>query len=75
MIQDFDKIFFNPGDLVVVKHEELPYRPIMVVSRVVRYVTKDNEQGLAGIVCWWFSQTGEYSEVKFNTKDLVHYKR
>lgn len=75
MIQDFDKIFFNPGDLVIVKHEDLPCRPIMVVSRVVRYLTKDNEQGLGGIVCWWFSQTGVYSEVKFNTKDLVHYKR
>lgn len=68
-----DKIFFNPGDLVIVRHEEIVFRPVMVVSKVLKYPIKDSLV-LGGVTCWWFIESGEYVEATFNTKDLEHYK-
>ena len=50
-----EKIYFNPGDLVMVRHE-IPNRPIMfVVEKVMRsLINKDTSKGeniFLGIKC------------------------
>lgn len=73
MIND-DKVFYNPGDLVKVKHD-LDYVPTMyVVEKVVRnIINKDGgkESIFSGIKCRWFDKNGVLHEAIFSTKDLI----
>lgn len=65
-----DKVFFNPGDEVEVR-QALSFKPIMVVKSIEKVTFKDNNKStLWGIKCFWFTQTLEYQEKLFNTKDL-----
>lgn len=67
-----NKIFFKPGDLVKVKHK-LEYAPLeMVVIKVEKVHTVNNEHALAGVLCYWFNAKKEYMQNRFNTKDLEH---
>lgn len=87
MIDD-NKIYFNPGDIVRVRHEELANRPVMVVidkkSMQLRtfkpspgstaQLVSEGKGRLLGIECFWFNDKGDYCSETFNTKDLEHYE-
>lgn len=65
-----EKVFFNPGDEVEVR-QTLAHKPVMVVKSVEKVTFKDNNKSaLYGIKCFWFTNTLEYQEKLFNTKDL-----
>jgi len=65
-----EKIYFKPGELVVVKHSISP-KPVMVVKKInkTRKLSEDNSQ-LLGVLCYWFSDDLCYQEELFSTKDL-----
>ena len=66
------KVFFLPGDVVTIK-QALPNKPTMLVVRKVKKTVriKDTKNDyLQGILCRWFTSTGELQEAIFNTKDL-----
>ena len=72
MSEDMQKVFFNPGDTVVVRQDILN-RPIMVVKSVDKIKARsDDRPQLFGITCFWFSADGIYQVQRFNTKDLEH---
>lgn len=71
-----EKVYFNPGDVVLLK-QEIPNKPLMVVKEVNKAVVREPEHGgrrgvLFGITCFWFTKDGLYQTEKFNTKDLKH---
>jgi hypothetical protein len=69
-----DFIYFNPGDIVLVKGD-LANKPLMKVKRTQKMkITNDDKPLLVGIICFWFTSDGHYQEATFNTKDLEHYK-
>lgn len=67
-----EKIFFQPGDMVQMK-QDIPNKPIMVVYRIERSIMKNNEgkDYLRGVKCRWFSTDGKLQEAVFSTKDLI----
>ena len=69
-----DKIFLRPGDIVQVK-QDIPNRPLMVVMRKESNFFKDNApvgaSTLKGIRCRWFTLDGYEQQSVFSTKDLV----
>ena len=71
-----EKVFYNPGDLVILKHE-LDNKPIMyVVEKVTRSMInkeKEKETIFLGIKCRWFDANLVLREAVFSTKDLTHY--
>ena len=71
MLQE-DKIFFAPGDLVKLR-QDLPNSPVMLVSKVERYIIKNDipNPPLRGIKVRWFTTDGMLQEAVFSTKDLV----
>lgn len=68
-----NKIYFLPGDEVTLR-QDLPNKPTMYV---VKKVTKSVRIGdgksnvFQGILCRWFTTSGELQESPFNTKDLI----
>lgn len=65
-----DKIYFTPGQLVILKHD-LPNKPIMMVVRKETSIFKNTGDNiLRGIRCRWFTTDGTLQEAIFNTKDL-----
>lgn len=75
MIEMDDKVFFNPGDVVKLKHD-LPNVPIMYiiekVSRNIIGTNGDRENVFLGMRTRWFSEDGKLQEAIFSTKDLMH---
>lgn len=66
-----DKIYFTPGQLVMLKHD-LPNKPIMMVVRKETSIFKNTGDNiLRGIRCRWFTTDGTLQEAIFNTKDLI----
>ena len=67
-----EKIFFQPGDMVQMK-QDIPNKPTMVVYRIERSIIKNNEgkDYLRGVKCRWFSTDGKLQEAVFSTKDLI----
>ncbi len=71
-IMETDKVFFLPGDMVTLR-QELPNKPTMyVIRRVTKTIKTESIKGdfFQGILCRWFTNTGELQESVFNTKDL-----
>jgi hypothetical protein len=71
-----EKVYFTPGDVVVIK-QEVPNKPIMVVGSVDKAVVRSGEGSkttLFGISCFWFTTEGAIQEHRFNTKDLIHHE-
>jgi len=69
---DNEKIYFLPGDLVTLR-QKLPNKPIMiVVKKVTKTIRTGNINGdfFQGILCRWFTTTGELQDAIYNTKDL-----
>lgn len=71
-----EKIYFNPGDLVIVRHEALENRPVMyVLEKITRNITtKDGntDSVFVGIRCRYFDKNQALREAIFSTKDLIH---
>lgn len=69
-----EKIFLMPGDLVTLK-QDLPNKPTMIVvkKKTLTIKPKDGEQSnyFQGIICRWFTSSGQIQEDVFNTKDLI----
>jgi uncharacterized protein YodC (DUF2158 family) len=70
-----DKVFFNPGDVVILKHD-ISNRPRMVVMEKVtrNMISKDGEKDslFIGIKCRWFTSDMRLQEAIWSTKDLKH---
>ena len=69
-----DKIFFNPGELCTLKHEELNAPIMLIVEKVSKTYKKNDEINnmFVGIKCRWFSTDMKLQEAVFSTKDLIH---
>jgi hypothetical protein len=67
------KQFFLPGDVVTIR-QDIPNKPIMlVVKKITKTIRTESLKGdfFQGILCRWFTTTGELQEAPFNTKDLI----
>lgn len=69
-----EKIYFLPGDLVTLK-QNIPNKPVMLVVKKETMTfkpEKDSDKGeyFKGIKCRWFTSEGKLQEAIFNTKDL-----
>lgn len=75
MINDDLKTFYNPGDLVMIKHD-LENKPTMYVLEKVTRTISDKSGGkesmFIGIKCRWFDKNQVLREAIFSTKDLTH---
>jgi uncharacterized protein YodC (DUF2158 family) len=72
---DNEKIFFNAGQIVRLKHANLTNVPnMMVVEKVSRSLIKNGEKDtiFMGIKCRWFDKNEVLQEAIFSTKDLMH---
>lgn len=68
-----DKLFFLPGDVVTIR-QDIPNKPTMwVVKKVTKSLNTPTLKGdfFQGILCRWFTTSGELQESIFNTKDLI----
>lgn len=63
-----EKIYFNPGDVVQIKHA-LDQKPLMLVKEKESKMIKGDSH-FKGIRCFWFTKEGLYQEQVFSTKDL-----
>ena len=68
-----NKIFFMPGDVVTIR-QNIPNKPTMLVvkKKTMTIKPKDGDKSdfLQGIICRWFTTSGELQESLFSTKDL-----
>lgn len=69
MMENNEKVYFLPGDLVKFKRD-LPNSPTMLVVKKVtsKYKTTSYFQG---ILCRWFTTEGLLQEAVWNTKDIT----
>lgn len=78
MIND-ERVYFAPGDIVILRHEDVKYRPVMyVVEKISRSIVNkegDRENVFIGIKTRWFSDDCKLQEAIFSTKDLIHYEK
>lgn len=78
MTEIIEKVYFLPGDIVTLKKKEvLPNSPTMiVVKKITKTIRTENIKGdfFQGILCRWFTTTGELQEATFNTKDIIKIK-
>ena len=65
-----EKVFFTAGDVVELR-QDIPNKPTMIVRSVDKMAQPGERPMLLGILCFWFTETGEYQEKRFNTKDLI----
>lgn len=76
MIDVNDKVFYNPGDIVRVRHEKLENVPVMyVIEKVTRTITNKDatpETVFLGMKCRWFDNNGVLRDAIFSSKDLEH---
>jgi len=71
---DINKVYYLPGDVCEIK-QDIPNKPLMVVKKKATKMIRPNpldikRDFLQGIICYWFTTTGEYQENTFSTKDL-----
>ncbi|MBO7211678.1 MAG: hypothetical protein J6V44_11840 [Methanobrevibacter sp.] len=70
-----DKVFFNPGDVVALRHRIDNIPTMYVIEKVTRNVVSkegDKESMFIGIKCRWFDANQVLREAVFSTKDLIH---
>lgn len=72
---DDEKIYYNPGDLVTIKHDISNKPRMFVVEKSTRSLynknTNEKENVFLGIKCRWFDNNGDLQEALFSTKDLL----
>ena len=71
---DENRVYYNAGDVVTVRHD-IPNKPVMwVVEKCVRSLfnkeTNEMENVFLGIKCRWFDKDQVLHEELFSTKDL-----
>ena len=67
-----DRVYFSAGEVVMLKQDIR--KPLMIVKTVDKAeISQGGVPTLLGITCFWFTETYQYQEKRFNTKDLVHY--
>lgn len=66
---DEERLYFKPGDCVILKQHKLMHSPVMLVLRKETALFKDS-YNLKGIRCRWFTTSGLLQEAVFCTKDL-----
>ena len=74
MIND-EKIYYTPGQVVMVKHDIENKPRMFVIEKVTKnFLDKDGEKTsfFVGIKCGWFDAQQIYREGIFSTKDLIH---
>lgn len=77
MLNEIEKVFFVPGDLVVIKYEELK-SPIMLVQEKITRQFKQKEElcnVFKGMRCIWFDNNNTLQTAVFSTKDLKFYNK
>lgn len=67
-MEQTDKIYFKPGDVVQLRQRDQMHCPAMLVVRREQAMFKDEMKGLR---CRWFTTSGLMQEAIFNTKDLI----
>ena len=73
-----DKLFYRPGDIVILRHEEISNRvPMYIVEKVTRQFKKEDsiENAFVGFRCRWYDKSLALQEAVFSTKDLKMYKK
>lgn len=72
-----EKIFYTPGVLVTLKHDELNSPIMMVKEKQTRTYKRGNElvTEFIGIRVQWFDKNNVLREGVFSTKDLKIYKQ
>ena len=77
MYNEFDenRVYFNPGDIVTIRHD-IENKPTMfVVEKCTRSMynkeTNEKENIFLGIKCRWFDKNQVMQEGLFSTKDLL----
>lgn len=76
-ITNDEKVFFNAGDVVILRHKDLKNRvPMYVVEKVSRqYKHGDDLSNMfIGLRCRWMDDNKVLREAIFSTKDLEFYK-
>ena len=70
-----EKVYFNPGDTCVVKHNVDNKPKMWIVEKVTRSLinkqTNEKENIFLGIKCRWFDVNQVMHEELFSTKDLI----
>jgi len=66
-----ERIFFTAGDVVTLR-QHIPNVPTMIVRSIDKVAAHGEKPLLLGVACFWFTETGEFQEKRFNTKDLIH---
>jgi len=68
-----ERIYFTPGDVVLLK-QDIPNKPSMVVKSIdkAEMRTAGAKPVFLGVTCFWFTDSMEFQLQRFNTKDLVH---
>ena len=72
-----DKIFFQPGDVVILRHKELKNKPVMYIVEKVskQYKAGDDINNVfCGMRCRWYDDNKVLREAIFSTKDVEFYK-
>ena len=68
-MENNDKVYFLPGDLVRFR-KDLPNSPTMLVVKKVTSKYKSTSY-FQGILCRWFTTEGLLQEAIWNTKDIT----
>lgn len=63
-----DKIFFKPGDVVILRQQDYMHCPTMLVIKKEKSYFND---GMLGLRCRWFTTNNLLQEAVFNTRDLI----
>ena len=69
MMENNEKVYFLPGDLVKFRRD-LPNSPTMLVVKKVTSKYKSASY-FQGILCRWFTTEGLLQEAIWNTKDIT----
>ena len=71
---DEEKVFFQAGDVVTIK-QNIRNKPEMIIVQKKTLTIKPKDGDVSnffkGLICRWFTSTGELQEALFNTKDLI----
>lgn len=72
---DVTKIYFQPGDAVTL-NKDIPNKPVMYIVKKKTLTFRPDEKSdrkefFQGMLCRWFTETGELQEATFSTKDLI----
>jgi uncharacterized protein YodC (DUF2158 family) len=66
-----DKVYFQPGDVVILK-QAIDRKPKMIVKSIDKVAHGTNAPELLGVTCMWFNMHSELQQARFSTKDLQH---